>query len=173
MTLFWTSGFFVYSFMLQKLTWGDHVSDILTETYWSCRRSWLCNRNGCIFWILLRFGSKHWSEGALSFLPLYLYFLRLTAASAPLPLIRNPRIGGCHGFLGHMRGFPIARSSRRCLDQKSRAIFIKEKKKRANSPRTPSCLDDPTTSDYSQSRLLALIILHLPLQPVLSTFIDW
>ncbi|XP_024138297.1 cAMP-dependent protein kinase type II-beta regulatory subunit [Oryzias melastigma] len=54
-----------------------------------------------------------------------------------------------------MRGFPIARSSRRCLDQKSRAIFIKEKKKknRANPPRTPSCRSDPTTSDYSPSRL--------------------
>lgn len=47
--------------------------------------------------------------------------LRLTA---PLLLTRNPWIGGCHGFLGHMRGFPVARRSRRCLDQKkSRAIF--------------------------------------------------
>lgn len=39
----------------------------------------------------------------------------------------HTQIGGCHGFLGHMRGFPVARSSRRCLDQKSRAIFIQEK----------------------------------------------
>ncbi|KAI9540743.1 hypothetical protein NQZ68_038055 [Dissostichus eleginoides] len=51
--------------------------------------------------------------------------------SAPLLLIRNPWIGGCHGFLGHMRGFPVARSSRRrrCLDEKSRAIFIQEKER--------------------------------------------
>lgn len=53
----------------------------------------------------------------------------LTAFSALLLLLRNLMIGGCHGVLGHMRGFPVTRSSRRCLDQKSRAIFIQGKER--------------------------------------------
>lgn len=58
-----------------------------------------------------------------------LYFATDCSFCAAAAHVRNPWIGGYHGFLGHMRGFPIARSSRRCLDQKSTAIFIQEKER--------------------------------------------
>lgn len=65
----------------------------------------------------------------------HLYFVTDCGLCAAVARVRNPWMGGCHGFLGHMRGFPVAssrsRSSSRirrwwwwCLDQKSRAIFI-------------------------------------------------
>lgn len=49
--------------------------------------------------------------------------------TAPLPLTRNPWIGGCHGYLGHMRGFPVARRRRRCSDQKTHSHFSFKKKR--------------------------------------------
>lgn len=74
---------------------------------------------------------RYLTETIVLFLSPIICILRLTAVPALLLLllIRNPWIGGCHGFLGHMRGFPVARSSRRCLDQKSRAIFTQEKER--------------------------------------------
>lgn len=96
--------------------------------------------------------------------------LRLTAVSAPLLLIRNPWIGGCHGFLGHMRGFPVARSSRRCLDQKPRAIFIQEKE-------SIGCRWLPDYTHLLNWGFLfqpcAFWLFQIRSKPVSSTSIDW